>query len=230
MGGGEKSRMYRFSSEEEPQENYRCTPTVHSVGLSIGFLCCCFFFLVFPLKVLSYCCSRFFWECSWVGNGEAHSAAHCGEASTMILHSSDRSWSICYRYIICLQIVHLDPNLPSLGIVQDLWSLDPTRQTLPRSCMIHGSHPATWPIDPTDHTDQEPISSYTACILKQPVKHHPSINKKKRPRPRTRQSTYDTCSARTHRQKSAGNIWCQPIELVCYQQSCMVARKSAYES
>ena len=39
---------------------------------------------------------------------------------------------------------HLDPNLPLLNVVQDLYRTDPTQESRPGSCRLYGSHPATW--------------------------------------------------------------------------------------
>ena len=48
--------------------------------------------------------------------------------------------------IYCLDhLDHLDFSPPLRNVVQDLYtrSTDPTEEACPRSCRIHGSHPAT---------------------------------------------------------------------------------------
>ena len=59
-----------------------------------------------------------------------------------------------------LTIDHLDPNLPSLCAVQDLYGTDPTQKTCPRSCRFYDSRPATWTRSYRSYTPRIYLSMY----------------------------------------------------------------------
>ena len=63
----------------------------------------------------------------------------------------DKLLAVSVGSFCCGQIDQIDhdldnlvPNLPFWDAVQDLYSADPTRETIARSCRLHGFHLATW--------------------------------------------------------------------------------------
>ena len=89
--------------------------------------------------------------------------ATCNQSVLNVLSRKIGVWVILLCGLSCLQCPHVgqidqidhdldhpDPNLAFWGVVQDLFSTDPTQETCPPSCRLFDAHLETWELDDTD--------------------------------------------------------------------------------